>query len=166
MPSRPSHEIIDGLLALAAREGLGERVEWADVEAAVAALLDDSLAASDLRRRVGGLNDPEARLTLGDWLERAATARDTDAEDAARPADKVFAPFQAVGLGGAVTGALLTLTGALTLHAGAMVIAAGLLATAATTGGRWRLSRREDAAKKDAKAIRRLAEAVRSGRSG
>lgn len=77
---------------------------------------------------MAGLNDAEAGLTPGDRLGRAAPAREADAEDAARPADMVLTPFQAVGLGGGATGSLLTLTGALSLAAGAMAVAAGLLA--------------------------------------
>lgn len=160
--SEPSSlEIIDALIAFAARNGLGEDVPWEDIEIAISQLLDHPVAQSDLRGRMNQLNDPEVALTLADWFDRAADARDKDARDAARPSEKVLGPFQAVGFGSAGTAVILTATGALTLGAGLLIGVAALTFAGSVTFGRSRLSKREDVASADARKIRRLADIAR-----
>ena len=163
MPEGPeSKAIIDTLIAHAARDGLGEEVSWVDVELAISQLLDAAVSASNLRRRMEKVNDAEVALTLADWFDRAADARETDARNAARPSEKILAPLQGVGFGGAATAAILTASGALGLAAGAIIGASALAAGLGATVGRLRLSGRQDDALADSKAIRRMADIARS----
>lgn len=162
MPDPANRQVLDALIALAARDGLDEEVRWDEVEPAIAGLLSATVSASNLRRRMEKVNDAEVALTLADWFERAADAREADADNAARPSEKVLAPLQGVWFGGAATAVILTAAGAMGLSTGAIVGAAALVGAAATTWGRLRQSGREDAARGDAKAIRRLAAVARS----
>ena len=157
-----SQTVIDALIALAARDGLGEEVVWEEVELAILDLLDAAVSTSNLRRRMDKLNDAEVALTLTDWFERAADAREEDAQNAARPSDKVLAPMQGVGYGAAVTAAILTATGALPVAASAIIIVSTIALAGGATYGRMRLSRREDKARQDAKAILRMAAITRA----
>lgn len=157
MASERADKIIDSLIAHASREGLGEEVSWPQVEAAINDLLDIPTAASDLRMRVKGINNDEVRLTLEDWFNKAADARDNDALKARRPAEKILAPVQSVGLGGAVTVGILIATGALSLPAAAVVGTGLLVVAGASSYGRWKLSEREDDATQDAKHLKKFA---------
>ena len=161
MPAIRSQEIIDALMALAARDGLGDEIAWSDVEPAIADLLDTAVSASNLRRRMEKVNDAEVALTMADWFERAADARAADARAAARPSEKVLAPIQGVGLGGTVTAVILASSGTLALAAGVILGVSGLILAGVATLARLRLSEREDTAKQDATAIRRLADVAR-----
>lgn len=153
--------VIDALIALAARDGLGDDVPWDEVELAISQLLEAPVSMSNLRRRMEKVNDAEVALTLHDWFVLAADAREKDARDAARSSDKVLAPLQGVGYGSAVTAALFAGTGALGLVAGVAVAVSALVFAIGATMGRLRLSGREDAANDDVRAIRRMAKILR-----
>lgn len=150
--------LVDALIAHAAKDELGEQVIWSDVEAAVIELSGLDGAATVLRRQMDRLNDPDVARTLEDWFLRAATARDRDARDAARPAEKILAPLQGVAFGAAGTAAILAAAGTLGLAAAFPAGIAALVIAGGTSYSRWRLSEREDDAHADAKAIRRFGE--------
>ena len=157
MAPEKANTVVDALIAHAARDGLGEDVSWAQVEAAISDLLGSPTAASNLRQRISKINDPEAALTLADWFDQASDGRDKDALDAARPAEKIFAPVQGVGFAGVATALFFAATGALALPAGVIIGAGAMGLAGVATYGRWRLSKREDEARSEAKALRRLA---------
>ncbi|WP_132463665.1 hypothetical protein [Rhodovulum marinum] len=161
MSQPPSFRIVDALIALAARDGLGETVDWHEVEAAIAALVLDPVGPSNLRRRMAKLNDPEVARTLNDWFLRAAADRGADAREAARPADTLLAPIQNVGLGAAATAAVLTAAGTLGLGAGVLIGLGALLAAGSASLGRYLLADRANRAQADADAIRRCIESVK-----
>jgi hypothetical protein len=156
------HGLVEALVALAARQGLGEPIDWRDVESAVAALLDDPVAKRDLRALMVRLNDAEVARTLEDWFLRAADARDADAGDANRAGEKLLAPLQVVGLGGFATSGIALAAGTLAGTVGLPILAAAGVVAGAATWGRWRLSKREDDARADARAIRDFAAIART----
>lgn len=151
------HTIVDALISRASAAGLGEAVSWGDVEKSIFELALDPAGPSLLRARLHKLNDKSVAATLEDWLLRAAAGRDAAARDAARPSDKILAPAQGVTLSLAASALLLTLVGTLGLPAAAILGASALFAGGSLSVARWRLSKREDAAKGEAESIRRLA---------
>lgn len=155
------YSLVEALVALAARDGLGEPVDWADVRAALLALERDPVGASDLRRIVARVNDPAVPRTLRDWFLRAADEREGDADEAARAGEKLLAPLQLVSLGGVATGAIAAAAGTVGAALAIPVIGAAAVVAGAATYGRWRLSRREDTARRDARALRRMAGSAR-----
>lgn len=157
--------LVEALVALAARDGLGETVNWHEVRAAIQSLLEDPLGPRDLRFLLGEINNRhDITATLEDWFIRAATERDEDARAAARAAEKILAPIQTVSLGGAATSALGFAFGTIT-SAIAAPAAVCVLAVAAVAGyGRWKLSKREDEAASDAAGMRRLASIAKEAR--
>ena len=150
-------KLVLALVALATRDGLGEPVDWDDVKAAVAALTIDPVGPRDLRAVAERLNDGAVAATLEDWFVRASVEREGDAQAAARAGEKLLAPLQIVGLGGATTAAIGVAVGTVGLAIGAPLIGATLAVGAAASYGRWRLSKREDEARVDAGAIQRMA---------
>ncbi len=146
--------LVLALAAYAARDGLGETLPLEDVPAAVWALQDDAVGPRDLRAVMTRLNDPAVAATLEDWFIRAAAEREEDAQAAARAAERLLAPLQIATMGGGAASAAA-------IAAGTAVLAAALIVAAAASFGRWRLAKREDEAKADAAAIRRLAEIAR-----
>lgn len=153
-------KLVLALVALATRDGLGDPVDWDDVKAAVSALTDDPIGPRDLRVVAERLNDRAVAATLEDWFIRASVERDGDAQAAARAGEKLLAPLQIVGLGGATTAAIGVAVGTVGLTIGGPLIGATLAIGAAASYGRWRLSKREDEAKADAAAIQRMAAIV------
>ncbi len=167
MTSPPvSRTLVEALVALAARDGLGETVNWHEVRAAIQSLSEDPLGPRDLRFVLGEINNRhDIASTLEDWFIRAATEREEDSKAAARSAEKILAPIQTVSLGVAATSALGFVLGTITSTI-AIPAAFCVLMVAAVAGyGRWRLSRREDEAGLDAAGIRRLASIARDARN-
>lgn len=150
--------LVEALVALATREGLGDPVDWQDVRAATSALLDDPVGPRDLRAVMGRLNDKTVAETLSDWFVRAASERDADARAATRGAEKLLQPLQAVSFAIGASGAISLATGAMSVPIALPVALAGVIVGGAATYGRWRLAKRADEAADDAQAIRRLAE--------
>ena len=163
-PSQEQHSLAEALVALASREGLRDPVDWEDVRAAILALEQDHMGATDLRHIIDKLNDRDVAHTLEDWILRVAEEREVDSEDASRAAEKLLAPLQRVGLGGLATGAIAAAAGTISPAAAAVIIVAMAAGAAATTYGLWRLSKRQDAAKHDSRALHRLAEIAGAGR--
>lgn len=161
MSDTTSQAIIDALITLATRDGMGDEVVWEDIEPAIYRLLEAPVSMSNLRRRMAQVNDPEVALTLTDWFERAAGSRDKDARDAARPSEMVLGPLQGVGYGGGVTAVVLTATGALPLAVGTVMGVSALIFAIGVTMGRLRLSKRTDYAVNDARNIRKMADITR-----
>jgi hypothetical protein len=157
--------LVEALVALAARDGLGDTVNWHEVRAAIQSLLEDPLGPRDLRFVLGQINNrDDIAGTLEDWFVRAATERGEDAKTAARAAEKILAPIQTVSLGAAATTALGFVIGTITSTI-AVPAALCVLAVASVAGyGRWRLSRREDEAQSDVAGMRRLAEIAKDAR--
>lgn len=153
-----SRTLVEALVALAARDGLGETVNWREVRAAIQSLTEDPLGPRDLRFVLGEINNRnDVAGTLEDWFIRAAAEREEDAKSAARSAEKILAPIYKVSLGGAATSALGLVFGTLSGTI-AVPTAACVLAVATVAGyGRWKLSKREDEAVTDAEGMRRLA---------
>ena len=132
-------------------------MDWLDIELAVTQIAQDPLTASDLRKRLARLNDREAARTLEDWFHRVALARENDAKNAARPAEKILAPLQAVSMGAVVTAVVFATAGTVSLAAAAILALGAMISTGSSSFGRWRLSKREDEAEPDASLIRQLA---------
>jgi len=156
--------VVEALVALATRDGLGDSVEWADVMAAALAIVTDPVGPRDLRDVLLRVNDSGVMATLEDWFVRAAAEREGAGGAAGRAAEKLLAPLQTVSLGGAATSGLALAAGTVGLTLGAPLVVSGLVVAGATSYGRWRLSQREDAARAEAAAIRRLAEIARDAR--
>ena len=154
-------DVINALISHAASDGLGEEVAWPDVEILIMRLIDNAYAPTILRRQMAHLNDAEVALTLADWFDRAADLREADAEDAARPSDKVLTPLQRVSVASAGSAALLIATATLSVLSGAIMTGLSLLVAGFATLGRVILSRREDRSRRDARTIRRLADIAR-----
>lgn len=158
--------LVEALVALAAREGLGEPVNWHEVRAAIQSLLEDPMGPRDLRFVLDEINNRDViSSTLEDWFVRAAVERDEDAKAAARAAEKILAPIQTVSLGGAATSALGFVFGTIaSTIAGPAALC--VLAVAGVAGyGRWKLSKREDEAHSDAAGMRRLATITKDART-
>ena len=158
------HTIAEALVALAAQDGLGDPIDWQDVKAAVELLLDDPFGSRRMRSVLQQLNDQEVRVTLRDWLLRAAAERELDAKKAARAGEKVLAPIQIVSLGGTATSAIGITAGTLSAGIGLPVLGCALLVAFASSVGRWRLSKREDQAQFDRGAIERLRDLLATGK--
>jgi hypothetical protein len=153
-----SRTLVEALVALAARDGLGETVNWHEVRAAIQYLLEDPLGPRDLRYVLGEVNNRmDIADTLEDWFMRAATERQEDAKAAARSAEKILAPIQTVSLGGAATSALGFVFGTITSWIAVPAAICVLLVAAVAGYGRWRLSKRGDEAVTDADGMHRLA---------
>ncbi|WP_210526570.1 hypothetical protein [Rubellimicrobium arenae] len=161
-PSPSSDDIVQALLALATREHLGEGVTWAEVEAAINQLVDRPRAARLLREALERLDNPKTALNIADWLDQAARSREADARAAGRSGEKFLAPLQGVSLGALATSGFAYAAGTLDGIVSACVGSAAFLLAGASTTGRWMLSRREDLARQDAEALRRLAEIAQS----
>ncbi len=154
-----SRTLVEALVALAAREGLGDAANWHEVRAAVQSLMEDPLGPRDLRYVLGEINNvTEIASTLEDWFVRAAAEREEDAKAAARSAEKILAPIYKVSLGGAATSALGLVFGSINSLVAVPTAACVLIVAAVAGYGRWRLSKREDEANADAQGMRRLAE--------
>lgn len=154
--------LVEALVALAARDGLGETVNWHEVRAAIRSLLEDPMGPRDLRNVLGEANNrTDIANTLEDWFLRAATERQEDAKAAARSAEKILAPIQTVSLGGAATSALGVVFGTITSWVAVPAAVCVLLVASVAGYGRWRLSKREDEAGIDADGMRRLAAIAR-----
>lgn len=76
--------VVEALVSLATRDGLGETVNWPEVRAAILQLLRDPIGPRDLRSVLENINDPSVKRTLEDWFVRAAAERDEDAKKANR----------------------------------------------------------------------------------
>ena len=158
--------LVEALVALAAREGLGDPINWHEVRAAIQSLLEDPVGPRDLRYVLGQINNrDDISSTLEDWFIRAAVERDEDGMSAARAAEKILAPIQTVSLGGTATSALGFVFGTIgSAIAGPAALC--LLAVAGVAGyGRWKLSKREDEAQSDATGMRRLATIAKEARA-
>lgn len=70
MSETTSQAIIDALITLATRDGMGDEVVWEDIEPAIYRLLEAPVSMSNLRRRMAQVNDPEVALN-SDRLVRA-----------------------------------------------------------------------------------------------
>lgn len=160
-----SRTLAEALVALAARDGLGEPLNWHEVRASIQSLQEDPMGPRDLRYVLGEINNvADIAGTLEDWFIRAAIERDEDAKAAARSAEKILAPIYKVSLGGAATSGLGLVFGTL---AGTVAVPTAIcvLVVAAVAGyGRWKLSKREDEAISDAEGVRRLAAIAREAR--
>ena len=155
------HTLAEALVALAARQSLGDEVDWADVDASIEALLKAPQSPQDLRSVLGQANEPALALILQDWLSRAVSIRERSARDAARASEKVIAPLQNVALGILATSGLGLAAGTLVDEIGLPILGAAAVASTAAFYGRWRLSRREDNARLAAEAIGYLVEVAR-----
>lgn len=154
----PERTLVEALVALATRVGLGDAVDWQDVRAATTALLDDPVGPRDLRAVMKRVNDPSVAFTLNDWFTRAAAEREADAKAATRGAEKLLQPLQTIAFGIGATGAVSLATGAMAVGVALPVALGGLIVGGAATYGRWRLTKRADEALSDAQAIRKLAD--------
>lgn len=165
IPQDGPRTVVEALVALAARDGLGETVNWHEVRAAIQHLLEDPLGPRDLRFVLGEINNrTDIADTLEDWFMRGATERQEDAKAAARAAEKILAPIQTVSLGGAATSALGFVFGTITSWIAVPAAVCVLLVAAVAGYGRWRLSKREDEAGIDADGMRRLAAIAKEAR--
>lgn len=154
------HALVEALVALASRDGLGEQVAWDEVRAAIFALEDAPLGARDLRAILKRVNNPDVLDTLHDWFLRAASEREQNAEDASRAAQTVLTPFQRVSLAPMIAGLVGAVTGSFGAAIAVPLVVASLCVFAVATGGLWRLSKRSDDAQRDARALHRLAQLV------
>lgn len=162
MTAKPDRTLVEALVALATREGLGDPIDWLDVRAATTALLDDPIGPRDLRAVMERLNDKAVAITLSDWFIRAAAEREADAKAATRGAEKLLQPLLAISLGIGGTGAVAIASGSIALPVAVPIALCGLAVGIAATIGRWRLTKRADEALDEAQAIRRLAEIATS----
>lgn len=149
--------LAEALVAYASRHGLGESVKFEDIEQAIWALQDDLHGASDLRAVVPSINDPDVKQTLGEWFARAAGRRDRDARDADRIAEKLLAPLQTMGLGAFSAAGITFAIGTLAPVYAVPILGVSIVTAGMATWGRWRLSKRSDDAREQAKALRRMA---------
>ncbi len=150
--------LASALLSYAAQEGLGQDIDWPDIEAAIAALASDPMGPRAVRQAVRAVNDRYTLETLEDWLLSEVALRDAAARAAARPSEKIVAPIQSVSFGAGVTAAALALAGTVALAPAAIMGAAALCSGFAASWHRLRFARAEDAALAESAAIRRLAE--------
>ncbi len=158
------HALVETLISLASTDGLGESVDWEQVEAAVTELSQNPVGPRDLRKILTQVNDVTIITTLEDWFRRAANARDVDARDAKRFSDNLLTPVHRVSLGGIAASALSVSLGTIAAPVALPVLLASTVAGIATGYGRWRLSKRADTAASDATLIREFAQICRDAR--
>jgi hypothetical protein len=158
------HALVETLISLASTDGLGEIVDWEQVEAAITELSQNPVGTRDLRKILTQVNDTAIITTLEDWFRRAANARDADARDAKRFNDNLLTPVHRIGLGGIAASALSVSLGTIAAPIALPVLLASTVAGIATGYGRFRLSKRSDTAVADAALIREFALICRDAR--
>lgn len=157
------YDILAALIRHAGSAAAGEDTDWSLIEAGMARVIEDAQAPQKLRLALRKINSPDTARVLSDWFHEFEMQRAADMREAERPGEKIVAPIQATGLAATGTAAVLSLAGTLHPLAGILIGGIAILMSAGATAGRWRLSKRADAAKGDAERLAKLAAVAREG---
>ncbi|WP_157769998.1 hypothetical protein [Ruegeria profundi] len=145
----PQHTLSVALVAMASAERLGDRTPWEGIKVTISQLLEDPYGETDMRDCMLDLNDPNVARTLKSWFKKFRKERRMNGADAARGDEKVLNGLQnaAVTVGAGAIG--FTLLKAVAFSVTWPVIAMAAFVYGVVAYGRWRLSKRSDAANDD-----------------
>jgi len=131
-PEEPLNSI-HALIALAARDGLGEQLDWGDVLPILLNIVRDPVGPRNCRKLFSQVNDPSVMSTIEDWFNRAAAERDGSAKETERAATMITQPVQRGAVGVACGVGLAMAVGTMSGGSGLLLlVAAGGVACGGT----------------------------------
>ena len=147
---------VDALVALAIRDGLGERLTWGEVLPVVLAVARDPIGPRNCRRLFVRVNDAQDLATIEDWFHRAAAERDASVRKTGRAVTMIARPVQRSALAGAAGIGLAMAVGTLASGPGALLLLVSLGVGGGATGVGYRLQTAADTETDLADMFRRL----------
>ena len=153
--------LLDAVISLATKDGLGEALFWDTIEPALMELVGNPTADRDLRALLPRINDLDVIATLEDWFTRAARERGRDRRQAQTNANVLITPLKRLGYGATLAGVAGSILGTAALPVALPLIVLGAILTGGGIASDLTVQRKADAAEFDAEVLSRLAEICR-----